>query len=257
MADTPTGRFVWYELMTTDPKAAESFYGDLAGWSSAPFEGSSVPYDLLMNGEAPVGGVMTLPEEARKAGAPPHWIAYVTVSDVDATVKKAKKLGATPLHGPQDVPEVGRWAVLRDPQGAVFAVFTPVNETQPYAPPKQGEFSWNELMTSSYADAFEFYNALFGWEKTEAMEFGEGEIYQMYGQEGKTYGGMFNKPDEVPAPPHWLFYIMVDDVDKRAEEVKARGGQILNGPMEVPGGDRIVQCMDPQGAAFALHSTKK
>jgi hypothetical protein len=70
-------------------------------------------------------------------------------------------------------------------------------------------------------------------------------------------GGMFNKTPEMPAPPHWLYYVRVDDVDRVAGEVPKAGGTVLNGPMDVPGGDRIAQCMDPQGAAFAIHHTKK
>jgi predicted enzyme related to lactoylglutathione lyase len=255
MPNIARGRFIWYELLAADTEAAKRFYSGLTGWNATPFEQATMPYELWMNGDSPVGGLMTLPEEAAAAGAPPHWLPYIATPDVYDTVEKAKEMGSTVLAGPMDAPGIGGWAVIQDPMGAVFAVHTPEQDTAPYREPGLGEVSWHELMTTDYRAAFDFYRALFGWEETERMDMGDGAIYLMYGQEGATYGGMFDRPADVQAPPHWLLYIMVDDVEKRAAEVTANGGQILNGPMEVPGGGRIVQCMDPQGAVFALHAS--
>ena len=256
MAGVPLGRFVWYELLTSDPDAAVPFYTKLTGWTTSKLEGMEPPYTMWMNGETPVGGVMQLPEMAVKAGAPPHWLAYVSTPDIDATTTKVSSLGGV-VHHQMEIPKVGKIAILGDPQGAVIAAYTPSD----YAPggegpPEKGQFSWHELMTSNHEAAFEFYGAVFGWEKTDAFDMGEAGMYQMYGLAGTglPLGGMFNKPKEVPAPPHWLLYTMVDNVDASADQVKAMGGQVLNGPEEVPGGDRVVQCMDVQGAAFALHS---
>ncbi len=256
MSEFPRGRFVWYELMTTDPDAAQDFYGDVVGWSTAPFEESKTPYTLWMNGESPVGGVMELPEEARSAGSPPHWLAYIATPDVDETARKAKELGGKVLVPAQDVPNVGRFAVLKDPQGAVFAAYKSATETQDGdGQPKVGEFSWHELATTDHEAALDFYSQLFGWEKTESMDMGEAGTYQMYGQKGQTYGGIYNKTADQPGPPAWLFYATVPSADQAVEKVKAKGGQVLNGPMEVPGGDWVAQCLDPQGAAFAVHAT--
>lgn len=254
MPNIARGRFVWHELMAADTEAAKPFYAALTGWGAAPMPEATMPYELWMNGESPVGGLMTLPPEAAAAGAPPHWMPYVATPDVFATAEQATELGATVLAGPENAPGIGGWVVIQDPQGAVFAAYTPEQDMEPYREAHLGEFSWHELMTSDWQAAWDFYSALFGWQKTEAMDMGEMGTYQMYGQGDATYGGMYNKPAEVPAPPHWLLYITVDDVEKRAEDVKANGGQIVNGPMEVPGGDKVVMCMDPQGAAFALHS---
>lgn len=255
MPNVARGRFVWHELLTSDTEAARPFYAALTGWTAAPMPDSTMPYELWMNGESPAGGLMTLPDEAVAGGAPPHWMPYISTPDVTATAARATALGATVLAGPADVPGVGGWVVIQDPQGAVFAAFTPEQDMEPYEEPSVGEFSWHELMTTDWEAAWEFYSELFGWETTEDMDMGEGMgTYHMYGQEGAAYGGMYNRPPQVPAPPHWLLYISVDDVEKRAEHVTANGGRILNGPMEVPGGDKIVQCLDPQGAAFALHS---
>jgi predicted enzyme related to lactoylglutathione lyase len=259
--DTQGKCFVWYDLMTSDPDAATRFYSELIGWGTQPWEGGPRPYTMFTMGEKPLGGVANLPEDAVKGGAPPHWLAYVGTSDTKETASRAVRLGAKILVEPTDIPNAGQFAVLQDPQGAAFAIYT----SQSDEPQGEGgatgvgEFSWNELGTSDYEAAFEFYHELFGWDRTESMDMGEGGIYQMYGSAGseKPLGGMFNKPAEMPGPPAWLYYISVEDVNSAVEKVKELGGQILNGPMEVPGGDLIAQCMDPQGACFALHSTKQ
>ncbi|RMH12993.1 MAG: VOC family protein, partial [Gemmatimonadetes bacterium] len=256
MAEEVKGRFVWYELMTTEPGAAEAFYAKVCGWGSAPYEVGDQPYTVWMNGEASLGGLMRLPDEAVAAGAPPHWLGYVATDDVDATVEQAKGMGAGVLMGPMDVPEVGRLAVLRDPQGAVFAVYRPAGEAPGHAPPAEmGEVSWHELHTEGWEQAWDFYATLFGWTKTEAMDMGDMGTYQMFatGPDGVTVGGMFDKMPEVPVC-HWLFYVQVPDLEAALAAVNEGGGRVLNGPMEVPGGDRVAHCVDPQGAVFALHS---
>ena len=254
--DTPRGRFVWYELMTSDPVAAQAFYAQVVGWKAEAWEGGPTPYTMWMNDETALGGVMSLPDEARKQGAPPHWLAYVGTLDVDGTVSRATALGGTLLHGPVDVPKVGRFAVLADPQGAVFAAFRSTGQAPGHDGPWQvGEVSWHELATADPAKAFDFYRDLFGWVATEAMDMAPVGTYQMFGRtKDRAMGGIFKKPAEMPGPPAWLLYVSIDSVDTQSELVKKLGGQVLNGPMDVPGGDRIVQCLDPQGAAFALHS---
>ncbi len=250
------GRFYWYDLMTTDVEGAKSFYKKLLGWGTMNWDGMEQPYIMWTNGETPLGGVNNLPEDARKAGAPPHWMSYVLVPDVDETLSQAAKLGGSVMVPGTDIPTVGRFGIFSDPQGAVLAAFTPV-ETAPGGPPKPGDFSWHELATSDPVAAFSFYQKLFGWEKTDAVDMGEVGIYQMYKRKGGDFplGGIFKKPAEMPVSS-WLYYAMVKDVKASVEDVKKLGGQVLNGPMEVPGGDLIAQCLDPQGAAFALHSTK-
>jgi predicted enzyme related to lactoylglutathione lyase len=248
------GEFVWYELMTTDPAAAQKFYTDVIGWGTAPFENSSgMDYTMWTMGESMIGGVMELPEEARKGGAPPHWIGYVATPDVDATAKKAKELGGKVFHGPEDIPEVGRFAILADPQGAVFCAFKGAQDMpEENGQPGPGEMSWHELATTDHAAAFRFYSELFGWDEQQAMDMGEAGVYQMYGVGEKMLGGMYNKSPEQPAPA-WLYYTVVADLDGAVAKVKKAGGQVVVEPMEVPGGSRIAVGIDPQGAAFGLH----
>ena len=253
MTAIPRGRFVWHDLMTSDPKAAARFYTEVAGWGTQVFE--PMAYTMWTAGGTPHGGVMQLPPDAE---FPPHWLAYLSTPDIDATLAQAKALGGKVVIEPTDIPDVGRFAVLHDPQGAAFAIYTPVRgEGGHDGAPRLGEFSWHELATTDSAGAFKFYADLFGWESRGAFDMGGGWMYQMYGRMGQELGGMFNKPAEMPGPPAWLHYIMVDDVDDAVDRVTEAGGKVINGPMDVPGGDRIAQCVDPQGAMFAVHSKPK
>lgn len=256
MSHPALGRFVWYDLMTTDQPAAKAFYNQLIGWGTKLWEEGDMPYTMWTNGPNPLGGVMELPKEASEAGAPPHWLAYTAVADVAATCTRAVELGGTVLHPATEIPGAGCFAILQDPQGAVFAVYASDSlSADAPEPPGVGEFSWHELATSDFAAGFDFYADLFGWETKEDMDMGEGWMYRIYGRaESSPLGGMFTKPAEMPGPPMWLYYISVPSVDSAVEKVKELGGKVLNGPMEVPGGDKIAQCMDPQGAVFALHS---
>lgn len=255
MADQ--GRFCWYDLMTADTEAAVDFYGKVAGWGTQVWDGSGKAYTMWIVGEQPIGGVVPITEELAGQGVPPHWMSYVSVNDVDATNDKAVELGGSVLHPSTDIPQVGRFSVIADPQGASIALFTPeTGMGGADQAPAKGHFSWHELMTTDWKAAFDFYRQLFGWEKTSAMDMGEMGTYQMYGNGGNLpLGGMFNKPPEAPMPC-WLYYILVDDVNRVLEVVTDNGGQIAHGPIEVPGGDLVATCTDPQGAFFALHSRK-
>lgn len=249
------GRFLWYELMTPDPAAAGAFYAKIMGWQTAEwtYEGATEPYTLFNNGEIPVAGMMRLPDQASAAGAPPHWIAYVGTPDLDATYAEALALGARSYVAPMEVPTVGRMAVLADPQGATFALYTPASPLPDAAQPGDGEFSWHELATTDHRAAFAFYAQLTGWQSQVEMDMGPLGIYHIFGRGAQQLGGIYDKPADMPAPPHWLLYVRVPDLGAALERVKAEGGQVLNGPTEVPGGDFVAQCMDPQGGAFALH----
>ena len=249
------GRFVWYDLTTTDVSAAIQFYQDVVGWRPARFDDA---YTVWQAGDRGIGGVTSVHSGAKRATTAPHWMGYVLADDVDALTKKAESLGATTKVAPEDIPTIGRFSVIADPQGATIALFTPLPRPEPppqpssEAPPP-GHVSWHELVTDDPEAALAFYARLVGWEKTDAIESPMG-VYQMYGRNNQPLGGMFTKPADMPMPPNWLYYIRVSNVDEAAERVKALGGQVLNGPMDVPGGDRIAQCLDPQGAAFAVHS---
>lgn len=250
------GEFVWHELLTTDPGSAIDFYTGLLGWGTTrqdvrTEDGGSEPYDMFTNGETPLAGVMRLPDEAQDGGTGPAWLPYVGTADVDGTAGRAGEMGADTRVAPTDIPEVGRFAVLADPWGGLFALYTPLGPGEPRRVPAPGEFSWHELATTDARAALAFYSELFGWEALDEHGMGEMGPYRIFGTGGVPLGGMFDLPQ---GSPHWLSYVQVRDADRSAGDVEERGGDVLNGPMEVPGGDRIAQCRDPQGAMFAVHA---
>jgi len=245
------GNFCWYELATTDVDGAIRFYEDVVGWGTQVWEGEAT-YVRWTVDDAAVGGLTAMTDEVRKTGLPPHWFAYVTADDVDDLTKTAESLGGKVVIAPQDIPQVGRFSIVADPLGAALAVFKPLPVEAPHREqPTVGRFSWHELIAGDLDTEFRFYSRLFGWEKLEGIESPAG-LYQIYGKNGQALGGMMAEPKALPAPPHWIYYITVDDIDAALKRVKRGGGQVLHEPMEVPGGSRVAKCMDPQGAAFAL-----
>jgi uncharacterized protein len=250
---TLRGRFVWHELLTTNPQAAVKFYTQVIGWTTQSWE-HNPSYTLWVTDRGPVGGVMEQPPEAKAVGAPPSWLAYIGAPDLEATVNSAVRLGAKVLKPPTEIPGAGRFAVLADPQGAVFAAYTSDSAMEPNDTPRVGDFSWHELATTDGVAAFRFYEQLFGWVKTDAMDMGPAGVYQMFGWGGKSMGGVYTAAKDQAASPHWLSYIVVPDSNQAVERVKRAGGRVLKGPMEIPGGDLIATGLDPEGCAFAVHS---
>jgi hypothetical protein len=257
------GKFVWYELATSDPAGAIAFYTKVIGWGSQPWDTppGAPSYTMWTVGATPIGGVMQLPDDAVTMGAKPNWLAYISTPDVDATVAQAKTLRSAVLVPPTDIPTVGRFAVVRDPDGAIFAPFTPSGAGMGggAGEPRVGEFCWSELATRDNQEALKYYATLFGWQETGAHDMGPMGTYRLFGLGGTAFGGVSSVTASA-APgvrPHWLHYIEVASVDAAAAQVTKLEGRVINGPMEVPGGARIAQCIDPQGALFAVHTRKK
>lgn len=247
------GQFVWYELLTPEPEAAKKFYSSVAGWGTQPFDKD---YTMWTTAGDPFAGLYRLGPEMRQQGVPPNWMPYVESSNVDETVRLATSLGGKVTVPASDIPNVGRFAVLQDPQGATFGVYKASGPSRSWnGTPVLGRFSWHELMTTDYRKAFEFYQKLFGWEKTGEMDMGGGNMYFMYGK-GQPYGGIFNRHgDMLNMRPFWMVYIYVKDVRKAVETATKNGASVHRPPMEVPGGGTIAILADPQGAAFALHGS--
>jgi len=252
-----SGKFVWYDVMTTDTKAAETFYRGAIGWDAKDSGMTDRTYTLLSAGPAMIGGLMPIPEDAREAGVKPAWMGYIGVDDVDAYAGSVKQAGGAIHRGPEDIPGVGRFAVAADPHGAGFMLFAPSGNQQPapVPPGTPGHIGWHELYAGDLESAFGFYSGLFGWTKAEVVESPAGP-YQTFATGGAPIGGMMTKPPQVPSPG-WLYYFNVDAIDAAIERVKVGGGQILHGPMQVPGGSWIAQCRDPQGAMFAIVASQR
>lgn len=239
--------FCWYELMTSDQDAAEKFYADVAGWTMADSGMPGMRYTLFSAGEHQVGGIMEMAE------MPPLWFGYVVVDSADDYAEKVTAAGGAVHKAPEDIPGIGRFSVVADPQGAVFVLFEPAPGDPPAFPPYMtpGTIGWHELHTSDWEGAFDFYSGLFGWAKDQAMDMGEMGTYQLVTTTGaQADGAMFNNPQSPQ--PMWVYYISVPDIDAAKARVEAGGGTVLVGPQEVPGEMWIVQAIDPQGANFAL-----
>jgi uncharacterized protein len=252
MSSKPS-QFVWYELMTTDVAAAEAFYAKAVGWKTCDSGMPGMKYTLLSAGDYTVGGVMALDADAIAGGARPGWGGYVGVADVDAAAVQLKAGGGQVMHGPADIPGVGRFAAVTDPHGAAFYLFKGNAGEMPAAPAAgtPGTVGWHELHAGDGAAALAFYAAQFGWTKDTAVDMGPMGVYQLFAAGGEAIGGMMTKTADMPAPC-WLYYFNVDRADAAVDRVTGAGGKVLMGPHEVPGGSWIVQCQDPQGAMFAV-----
>lgn len=248
------GRFVWFDLNTTDEKAAQTFYKSIAGWGIDQWDMGGTPYYMWTVGGTTIGGMREFPAAALAQGAHPHWLGYIATEDVDATVALAATMGAKVMVAPTAIPTVGKFAVLSDPQGAVFAAFTPAGDAPGHeGMPAIGDVSWYELATTDMNAALDFYGKLFGWTLSSDMDMGPNGVYRIFARNGERMGGMYNTSDAMPMPPSWTFYIHVDDIHATAARVTAGGGTIMQPPMEIPGG-MIFLARDPQGAVFAGHT---
>jgi predicted enzyme related to lactoylglutathione lyase len=249
------GRFAWYELLTTDVASAKTFYCHVLGWGVRDASTPDLAYGLFTSGEAPVSGLMGLPEEARRMGAMPRWVGYVGVDDIDAVAGRIKQLGGAVYVPPTDS-NIGRISVVADPQTATLALVKGLKAGQPKPPEPDelGRVGWHELLAADWKQAFAFYNDLFGWRKVD-VESGSTDRYQLFSAGGQTIGGMFTKRPQEPIP-FWLYYFNVDDVDAATTRVTTGGGHVFEGPLELPDGSWIARCRDPQGSAFALQGKR-
>jgi len=244
------GTFCWPELATTDQARAKEFYARLFGWSfdDSP-SGEGQVYTMLKLGERPVGALFQMGKEQQDK--PPHWASYVAVTSADETAATAKQLGGKLMMEPFDVMDVGRMAVIQDPQGAVVAVWQAKKHTGAGVLDEPGALCWTELMTSDTASAARFYTGLFGW-TSEAKPMGP-TTYTVFKRGEKSAGGMMGiSPEMGPVPPHWLAYFAVGDCDESVAEAIMLGGQVMVPPTDVPGVGRYAILTDPQGAAFAV-----
>jgi predicted enzyme related to lactoylglutathione lyase len=250
-----SGLFAWYELLTTDIAAAQAFYAGVVGWDAQDASKPDLAYTRLSAGQQAVAGLMELPPEARRLGAMPRWMGYVGVDDVDAAAQKIERLGGA-IYVPPTTSNIGRIAVVADPQGATFGLIRRGPPDQPAgAPPadddrtRRGQVGWHELVAADSLKALAFYQESFAWQKLETED--GPATYRLFGAGGRSIGGMLDKRPIEPVP-FWLFYFNVDDLDAASARVEAAGGQLFEGPFAVPGGSWIARYVDPQGAIFAL-----
>ena len=263
--DHAAGGFIWYELMTPDPGAAKAFYDAVVGWRIASNTvAPGLEYRMIGRSDGGnAGGVLTLDPAMAEKGARPCWLGYVAVNDVDATLAKATAAGATVLMAGWDQPGVGRLAMIADPQGAPLYLMDPLppegdpdKASDAFSVDQPQHVRWNELSTTDPDAAIAFYTGLFGWVQEGAMDMGEMGQYRFLQHDGVGIGAVMPKMPEMPAT-FWSYYIGVDDIDRAKAAIEAGGGSILNGPMEIPGGEYALSGLDPQQAAFGLVGPRK
>jgi predicted enzyme related to lactoylglutathione lyase len=249
MTAPTTGRFVWHELHTTDRAKAVKFYGSLIGWETKDVQmGPGEPYTLcLLNGKDHAG----ITKSMAPAHVPSHWLPYLAVDDVDASLAKAEKLGARVLMKATDIPNVGRFAPIADPQGAVFALFKGAREypEEPAVPPVTA-FCWEELVSTDPEASAKFYSELFGYE-IESMDMGPMGIYRILKRGDRQTAGIMKSPPNVSGS-HWLEYIHVKEVDASTNNARELGAAVLMPLTDIPKIGRFSVITDPTGAAIAL-----
>ncbi len=250
------GRFVWYELITTDMATASAFYASVVGWDVQDGSSPGLVYKSFCSGAVRVAGLMDLPQEARRMGATARWMGYVSVEDIGATTERLRRLGGAVYVPPTDS-NIGRIAVVADPQSATFGLVEGlrVGRQEPAETNGPGQIGWRELLAANHERAFGFYSELFGWEN-DGVDTGSTTYQIVRTHEATLVGGMFNKRPIDPVP-FWLLYFSVEDIDAAAGRVKAGGGEVFEGPIELPGGGGwIARCRDPQGAAFSIQGPR-
>ena len=242
------GRFVWRDLQTSDIAAAKTFYGELLGWTFEEVDMGGMTYTMFGFPSDNFGGMMPLDASS---DAPSHWSSYLTVDDVDAALKNAERLGATVSFGPHDIPDVGRFTGIGDPQGAAVNLFTPLSseDTDPPMTPPAGGVSWNELLTDDPAAAIEFYGQIVDW-TTEKSTMSHDMDYWVAKQGKSMRASIMMKPPIMPVSA-WLIYFAVSNIDDAVARVKALGGMAY-GVTTVEGVGTFTYASDPAGAPFGL-----
>jgi predicted enzyme related to lactoylglutathione lyase len=259
-AQSSTGDFVWHELRTRDAKGALDFYMHVIGWQArSSGDPGGVPYTLFSADDLSTAGLMQLTPQMLEGGMQPAWVGFIGVDDVDAYAKRVEQAGGKVHCPPQDIPTVGRFASVEDPQGAAFLLFQGSSESAPPRPlaGTPGTVGWNELSANEEQSAWSFYSDLFGWKVDNLMDMGTHGMYRIFNNGGAPVGAMMTRDPKSSPVPFWLFYFNVDDIDAAQARIQDKNGKVFLGPHPVPGGQWILIGQDPQEAMFALVGPRK
>lgn len=263
------GSWIWYELMARDAHVARAFYEAVTGWTitldAVPTADPDTSYALIANADGGMtGGMLTITAEMEAQGARSAWLGYIGVDDCAATLDAVVARGGK-VWMPLTTLDVGTIALVSDAGGAPFYIMTPAPRphgappSTAYARETMGRCGWNELYAADAPREIAFYTELFGWSLPGSMDMGAFGTYQFIGRpdatgEDTAMGAIMPKPPQVPRP-HWNHYFRVGDILTAQKAVEEQGGKVLNGPIEVPGDEWILQGQDPQGAFFSLVGT--
>ncbi|MCX6624921.1 MAG: VOC family protein [Acidobacteria bacterium] len=250
------GSFCWAELGTTDVRAGGDFYSSLLTWGVKDVSSGDMQYSILELDGAAAAGLYGLMPEQLQLGVPPNWMIYVAVEDADATAAKATELGARVFVGPENAMDAGRFAIIQDPQGAIFGIWQPIQHIGSQVGGLNYRQCWSELGTTDSVAALDFYSKLFGW-GVHTQEMGGCFTYHTWLNQGTPGGGMYQLTAEMAGvPPHWMVYFSVPDCDGTAAKAAELGGTVRVPPTDIPGVGRFSLLVDPQGAVFSVIQLK-
>lgn len=252
VTDYAPGTFCWVELSTTDAAAAKRFYTDLFGWNVVDTPaGPDMTYTMLQVDGKDIGALYEMENERKSQGVPPNWLSYISVKSADDSAAAGEKLGGTITMAAFDVMEVGRMAILRDPTGAVIALWQPKNHIGARLVNEPGALCWNELATTDRKKAADFYTGLFGWSANEQQT--GPMLYTIFSNGEKPAGGMYEITEDMSGmPSSWIVYFAVENCDSTAEKAASSGAKIIVPPTDIPNVGRFSMIQDPQGAVFAV-----
>jgi len=248
----PPGTFCWVDTGTTDAAASRAFYTALFGWEARDQETpDGGTYTMYSKGGKTVAGGYGLSPEMRGMGIPSHWMSYISVEDVAATLGEIAAAGGTPMGPPIPVPGAGIMGIFTDPTGATCAVWQAEGHFGAELANQPGSLIWNELLTNDADTAAAFYTGVFGWSH-EAAEMPNGP-YHLFKDGDEFRGGMMViTPEMGDMPPNWSIYLAVDDIDAAAAEVRELGGRVEGEIIDATGVGKMAVTADPTGAYFMM-----
>lgn len=250
------GEWIWFELLTREPDAAQAFYAGILGWQVEPSGMPDMDYRLLRIGGQEVGGLLRMPAGMEPG---PTWLGYIGVDDVDAAAEAIVGAGGKVHMPPTTMDGVGRMAMLTDPQGVAFYVMRGASDEPSRAfthctgagdAGAVGHTVWCELYAPDPDAAVAFYRQAFNWTQQGAMPMGELGEYRFLQDAVGGFGAVMRTPPGSASG--WQFYFHVPDIDAAVRAINAGGGSVLQGPDEIPGGAFSISARDPQGARFGL-----
>ena len=244
------GRFVFHDLMSGEVDRSLKFYRSLfPEWEVQDIDlGEAGTYHMIRVGGLKCGGIVPVDPES---GLAAHWIGYVEVSDCDVATERAVAEGGQVPVPTMDVPGIGKFAVIMDCQQAMLKALQPASPVQHPVEPADGQFCWDELLTTDVASARSFYQSVFGWSAIEQFSHGKGEFTLMRSGEHDV-AGLMPMTSEADHPPMWLTYFYAEELDERCAQAESLGAQTVIPPRDIPDVGRFSVLVDPVGAVFAM-----
>jgi predicted enzyme related to lactoylglutathione lyase len=244
-----TGKFIWYELATVDVAKQKQFYADVFGWSFSTINKKDDQYTLIKNNGRNIAGLFSVkPREDVNIGA--LWIGLMSVNDPDKTTSIIKSAGGSVHTQPTRLPQRGTYALVRDPEGAIFGVLKSDSGDPVDSQADIGDFIWMDLFASDIKSSGEFYRQLVGY-SIETREPHKGVKRLILHSVGMPRAGIVPLPENANRSG-WLPYIKVNDVAATLKKVEAAGGYIMVAPDKSLLNGNLAIFADPQGGILGI-----